>query len=109
MVRSHHKALTNVVSFELPANCGYLPGCGTALDYHTGLKQNIIFHLNNLLASNPTKEYLLRDGTKAVDSLTELGITKNQMITAAGRAFDIDLNTLYSMDVKNELLLPNIP
>ena len=105
-IKSHHNTHTQVMAFELPDTCSYVSGSGNALDYHEELEKRYVIHLQNRYGSNPSPEYLLKNGTKAIDDLNKYGITQDKVIAAAKRAFGLDINTLYSMNIPADVLLP---
>ena len=94
------------MGFELPDTCGYVSGSGNAFLYHEELEQGYVIYLQNMYGANPSPEYLLKNGTKAIDDLYKYGITEDQVIAAAKRTFGLDINTLYSMNIPADVLLP---
>ena len=94
------------MGFELPNTCSYVSGGGTAFDYHEEIKDRYVNHLEQMYDSNPSAEYLLKGGRKAIDDLNKYGVTEDQVIAAAKRAFGLDIDTLYSMDIPPDVLLP---
>ena len=94
------------MAFELPATCGYTPGLGTAIDYHEAIQSDYVMHLGNMYDPNPSPEYLLKGKKKAYNDLIKHGITEAQVIGAAKSAFNLDINTLYSLNIPKDVLLP---
>ncbi len=106
MLRPHHVVHTNVMDVSLPLQFGYDPQKGNAIDWHEHLADVYDSNLVELYDSNPTSKYLLKDNTKAVETLAVYGIDMDDVRNAARTVHNIDINRLNELDIPHQLLLP---
>lgn len=106
MLRPHHVVHTNAMNVSLPLQFGYDSRKGDAIDWHEHLAVVYDNDLVELYDSKPTSKYLLKDNTKAVETLAVYGIDMDDVRNAARTAHSIDINRLNELDIPRQLLLP---
>ncbi len=106
MLRPHHVVHTQAMDVNLPLQFGYDSQKGNAINWHEHLSTVYDNNLVELYDPNPTSKYLLKDNTKAVETLAFYGIDMNDVRNAARSAHTIDINRLNELDIPPELLLP---
>lgn len=106
MLRTHHKVHTEAMNVHLPIQFGYGSQKGNAIDWHEHLSDVYDNNLVNLYDANPTSKYLLKDNTKARDTLGFYGIEMDDVRAAARSASTMDINRLFNLDIPSELLFP---
>ena len=105
LARTIHNVHSKKMEASLPQSCGYLETDGTALDYMDYTKQQYLIILDEIFAPNLKKEFLLENNVKAIDFLSDKGVTTTEVRLAATRAFDVDINTLSNMDIEKTQIL----
>ena len=106
MLKPHHVVHTNVMYVSLPLQFGYDSRKGDAIDWHEHLATVYDSNLVKLYDSKTTSKYLLKDNTKAVETLAVYGLDMDDVRNAARTAHSIDINRLNELDIPRQLLLP---